>query len=104
MPQITVTLDEMTYMDLVHNLPKGTKSAFVNRAVKRAINGVCGREGFAMHCYAREGVQSAHDALNVILARRHEEQEDLKKWDKINKDAVNESNVEWMKQQKEMEE
>ena len=85
MPQITVTLDEMTYMDLVHNLPKGTKSAFVNRAVKRAIHNVCGCEGFAMTKYAREGVHAAHEARNAILARRHEEQEDLKKWDKINK-------------------
>jgi hypothetical protein len=84
MPQITVTLDEMTYMDLVHNLPKGTKSAFVNRAVKRAINAVCGCEGIAMHKYAREGEVAAHAALNVILARRHEHQEDLKKWDIIN--------------------
>jgi len=85
MPQITVTLDEMTYMDLVHNLPKGTKSAFVNRAVKRAINAVCGGEGMAMFTYAREGELAAHTALNIILARRHEHQEDLKKWDKINK-------------------
>jgi len=80
MPQITVTLDEMTYMDLVHNLPKGEKSAFVNRAVKRAIHTVCGREGFAMHKYAREGVQAAHESLNAILARRHEDQQNLKKW------------------------
>jgi len=85
MPQITVTLDEMTYMDLVHNLPKGTKSAFVNRAVERAINAVCGAEGFAMMKYAREGVLEAMEARDAIRARRHEQQEDLKKWDLINR-------------------
>jgi hypothetical protein len=85
MPQITVTLDEMVYMDLVHNLPKGMKSAFVNKAVERAINHVCGCEGLAMMRYAREGVHAAHEARNAILARRHEDQKDLKKWDKINR-------------------
>lgn len=85
MPQITVTLDEMVYMDLVHHLPKGTKSAFVNQAVKWAINNVCGTEGHAMIKYAREGVTSAMDARDAILARRHEAQEDLKKWDKLNR-------------------
>ena len=80
MPQITVTLDEMTYMDLVHNLPKGIKSAFVNRAVKQAMVAVCGSEGFAMHRYATHGVHAAHEALQGIIARRLESQADLKRF------------------------
>lgn len=80
MPQITVTLDEMVYLDLVHHLPKGMKSAFVNKAVEWAINNVCGTEGFAMMKYAREGVTSAMDARDSIRARRHEDQQDLKEF------------------------
>lgn len=85
MPQITVTLDEMTYMDLVHNLPKGMKSAFVNIAVSIAINEVCGTEGSAMMAYARKGPSAAIEIRDGVWARRHEAQEDLKKWDKINR-------------------
>ena len=76
MPQITVTLDEMTYMDLVHNLPKGMKSAFVNRAVRKAIN-QCGGFGGAMHAYARDGELAAHDKLQFELAARNGNQKKL---------------------------
>ena len=37
MPQITVTLDDETYLELVHYCAKGRKSAFVNNAVYEAI-------------------------------------------------------------------
>ena len=37
MPQITVTIDDASYLDLIHHLPKGMKSRFVNAAVHRAI-------------------------------------------------------------------
>ena len=66
MPQITVTLDEMTYMDLVHNLPKGMKSAFVNRAVKKAIL-LCGGFGGAMHAYARHGEHRAFQKYHYLI-------------------------------------
>jgi len=85
MPQITVTLDDMTFMELTHNVPKGMKSAFVNQAVWHAIQTECEFFGMAMHAYAREGQQAAWKAVKVEKARRHEKQEDLKKWDKINR-------------------
>ena len=97
MPQITVSLEEMVYMDLIHNLPKGMKSAFVNKAIAYAITNVCGGEGFAMHKYAREGVHAATETLNAILARRHDDQENLKKWNEINTASL-------LKNQKEEEE
>jgi len=77
MPQITVTLDEMTYMDLVHNLPKGMKSAFVNRAVQRAILNVCAGFGGAMHAYARKGEVAAREKVEYELAMRNKNQSRL---------------------------
>ncbi len=69
MPQITVTLDNETYMDISENLPKGMKSAFVNRAVRRAIN-LCDGLGRIMHIYARKGEAAAHNALMDIIEER----------------------------------
>lgn len=83
MPQITVTLDEMTYMDLIHNLPKGMKSAFVNRAVARALNEVCAGYGGAMHAYARKGEVAARKKVDLERAYRDQHQQSLKKWDKL---------------------
>ena len=37
MPQITVTIDDASYLELIHHLPKGMKSRFVNVAIHRAI-------------------------------------------------------------------
>tara|TARA_Y100001963_G_C6479370_1_gene308207 strand:+ start:277 stop:522 length:246 start_codon:yes stop_codon:yes gene_type:complete len=62
MPQITVTLDNETYMDISENLPKGMKSAFVNRACRKAIN-LCGSIGLIMHIYAKKGEAAAWQAL-----------------------------------------
>lgn len=76
MPQITVTLDEETYADLVHNLPKGLKSKFVTRAVAKAIM-ECGRLGQVMHAYARHGEHRAHAVYNQLLAAKHPNQETL---------------------------
>ena len=66
MPQITVTLDEDVYMDLVHSLPKGLKSKFVNRAVKKAVL-QCGGFGNVMHAYAKRGEHVAHEVYNAML-------------------------------------
>ena len=60
-------------MDLVHNLPKGLKSKFVNRAIKHAII-QCGSFGNVMHTYAKLGPHAAHDAYNTTLAARHSNQ------------------------------
>jgi hypothetical protein len=72
MPQITVTLDDDVYMDLVHNLPKGLKSKFVNRAIKKAIQVTCAGMGNAMHDYARKGEHAAHEKVNEMLSLRRE--------------------------------
>ncbi len=74
MPQITVTLDDETYMDLIHNLPKGLKSKFVNRAIKKAIRQVCMGFGSAMHDYARKGESAAFEKANMIIERNREDQ------------------------------
>jgi hypothetical protein len=76
MPQITVTLDDETYMDLTHNLPKGLKSKFVTRAVAKAVL-QCGGLGQVMHAYARHGEHAAHDVYNALLAAQHENQTKL---------------------------
>ena len=73
MPQITVTLDDETYMDLTHNLPKGLKSKFVSRAVARAVI-ECGGFGQVMHAYARHGPHKAHEVYNALLAAQHQNQ------------------------------
>jgi len=73
MPQITVTLDNETYMDITENLPKGMKSAFVNRACRKAIN-LCGSIGLIMHIYAKKGEAAAWEAyedhIKAKLAER----------------------------------
>ena len=76
MPQITVTLSEMTYMDLVHNLPKGLKSKFVERAVRHALD-ECGMMGAVIHTYARQGKHAAHEKRNFEIAARLENQQRL---------------------------
>jgi hypothetical protein len=65
MPQITVTLQDDLYMELIERLPKGLKSKFVNQAVLDAFailrdeNGVvlCG----AAPVYARRGYAAASE-------------------------------------------
>ena len=69
MPQITVTLDEDVYFDLIHNLPKGMKSKFVNRAVKRAVEYVCNGQGRAMHAYAKHGSHAAQEVANEMVSQ-----------------------------------
>ena len=76
MPQITVTLDDETYMDLTHNLPKGLKSKFVTRAVAKAVM-ECGSLGQVMHAYARDGEHRAHEVYNSLLAAQVETQTKL---------------------------
>jgi len=80
MPQITVTLDEMTYMDLVHNLPKGMKSAFVNTAVREAID-LCEEFGGAMHAFARGGTDAALVKVAVEKKYRNINQRSLRDYD-----------------------
>ena len=62
MPQITVTIDDASYLELIHHLPKGMKSKFVNAAIIQAIKDctwwkrgseVCVIPG-AMHQYAKD--------------------------------------------------
>ena len=77
MPQITVTLADDVYMDLVHNLPKGLKSKFVNRAIEKAMRNVCMGFGSAMHAYARKGENAACEKVNMILELRKENQEEM---------------------------
>ena len=76
MPQITVTLDEDVYIELIHNLPKGLKSKFVNRAVRKAL-GICQGYGSAMHDYAKQGAHAALEKANMLIALQHEAQQFL---------------------------
>lgn len=80
MPQITVSVEDDVYMDLVHNLPKGLKSKFVNRAIKEAIMH-CAGWGNVMHAYARHGPHRAHslrnETIEANIAARHPEQTKL---------------------------
>lgn len=80
MTQITVTIDDETYMNLTHFLPKGMKSKFVNMAVAQAIfdctipaGNVYGIPahvvGNAMHRYAREGPDAAVDYIMFEMKR-----------------------------------
>ena len=80
MPQITVTLDEETYVNLTHFMPKGMKSKFVNMAVAQAIwecsipktnvyglqSGILGK---VMHQYAKDGPDAAIDLLHAEMKR-----------------------------------
>jgi len=78
MPQITVTLEEDVYFDLIHNLPKGLKSKFVNTAVKRAVRNDCNNQAAAMHAYAKKGVHAAFEVANeMIMAKNHPNQSKL---------------------------
>ena len=76
MPQITVTLDDATYMDLTHNLPKGLKSKFVTRAVAKAVM-ECGGLGQVMHAYARDGEHRAPEVYNSLIAAKQHNQQPL---------------------------
>ena len=76
MPQITVTLDEDVYVELIHNLPKGLKSKFVNRAVRKALS-ICQGYGSAMHDYARKGEHAALEKSNMILEMARENKEEM---------------------------
>jgi hypothetical protein len=80
MPQITVTIDDETYMNLTHFLPKGLKSKFVNMAVAQAmfdcsipkgnIYGLPSRVlGNVVHRYARDGPDDAVDLLMSEMQR-----------------------------------
>jgi len=88
MPQITVTLDEQTYMELCHYLPKGMKSAFVNTAVREAIMAcsipaanIRGLKpqvmGMAMHRMAKHGWDDAADFVYSEMLRLDERQKRL---------------------------
>ncbi len=52
MPQITVTVQDDVYWDLM-NLPKGLKSKFVNNALFSVINKKCDSDPAAMYAFAR---------------------------------------------------
>ena len=105
MPQIAVTIDDDVYLDLIHNLPKGLKSKFVNRAVKKAIL-VCGGFGNVMHAYARQGEHVAHEVYNTTLeAHQAARNANQMKIDIVEEDVVEEivetENEKWIREQKE---
>ena len=77
MPQITVTIDDDVYMDIIHNLPKGMKSRFVNMACRRAVE-LCAHDGRLMHTYARKGPNAANAMwADMQEARNHPNQTKL---------------------------
>ena len=85
MPQITVTLDDHTYAELVHYCAKGAKSRFVNYAVYQAIQFCTDCHSKivspnAMHAYGLGDLKSAQDWVQSERERRAKEQESLKKW------------------------
>lgn len=93
MPQITVTLDEQTYMELCHYLPKGLKSSFVNTAVREAImmcsimpNNRLGITphivGTAMHRLAKHGWDEASEYVYEEMHRLDERQKTLDSFNK----------------------
>lgn len=88
MPQITVTIDDETYMNLTHFLPKGMKSRFVNMAVAAAIydcsvtkTNIYGIpphvSGEIMHVYAKEGPDEASMRMHAMMKRLDERQKTL---------------------------
>jgi predicted CopG family antitoxin len=52
MPQITVTISDDVYWDLM-NLPKGLKSKFVNNALDSIISWKCQGDSSAMYAFAK---------------------------------------------------
>lgn len=59
MPQITVTVQDDVYWDLM-NLPKGLKSKFVNNALFSIINARCNSDPAAMFAFAKGQPHSAY--------------------------------------------
>ena len=74
MPQKTVTLEDQVYWDLTQNLEKGRQSAFVNEAIKDALI-MCAWDHWAMHWYAREGLERARAYLKEQDERAIEERQ-----------------------------
>tara|TARA_Y100001938_G_C7858747_1_gene314514 strand:+ start:152 stop:379 length:228 start_codon:yes stop_codon:yes gene_type:complete len=75
MPQITVTVDDDVYWDLM-NLPKGLKSKFVCVALRHVITWKCDNDPSAMYAYARgqphEAFQAAHHPNQTKLGVEEE--------------------------------
>ena len=114
MPQITVTLDEDTYVNLTHFMPKGMKSRFVNMAVAQAIwecsipktnvyglpPGILGR---VMHRYAKDGpddaVELLHSEMRRLAARKQQFPFEFEE-DEVTEVGETE-NEKWIREQKE---
>ena len=93
MPQITVTIDDETYMNLTHFLPKGMKSRFVNMAVAVAITDCSINAGNiyniptqvvgnAMHRYAKDGPDAAVDYVMKEMRRLDDRQQSITDYNK----------------------
>ena len=72
MPQITVTISDELYWDMM-NLPKGLKSKFVNEAIFEAINKCDDLTGRGTVCPARMHA-FARGRLGTYIASIHEDQ------------------------------
>ena len=68
MPQITVTVDDDVYWDLM-NLPKGLKSKFVCVALRHVITWKCDNDPSAMYAYARG---QPHEAFYAGVSRYYD--------------------------------
>jgi hypothetical protein len=79
MPQITVTLSDEAYWELMQ-IEKGLKSGFVNQAVMEAVR-TCFYDPEVYRSYVREGVIGARERLKSIQDRpkfqRHPNQQQI---------------------------
>lgn len=85
MPQLTITLDEDVFVEILHYCAKGHKSRFVNAAVREAIltctdfrSGIISPN--AMLAYGKGDIVGAKEWVLRERARRDDEQESLAKW------------------------
>jgi hypothetical protein len=90
MPQITVTISDDVYWDLM-TLPKGLKSKYVNEALGWAVNKCRSDNGLGDVCPARMHAY-ARGRLAAYVASIHDDQEKL---------PVESANEKWMREQKE---
>ena len=100
MPQITVTLDSDVLRGL-ERLEKGKKSKFVNAAVRYLMQTMCWDRVEFMKLAMYHAWDELHLAKGEVL---NKEDEDTREQVMIDSGQQYLSNVEWMKQQKEMEE
>ena len=113
MPQITVTVDDQTYWEL-RQVAKGRLSAFVNRACLYAI-AHCELEPLAYVAYSQGGLGASREMLKTLDDVKNgvqttlietPTQKAMKRDNQKLKDGTffDDSNEEWMKRQKEVNE